>query len=461
MVEQHIYTQVNSYQVLQRDFSTDSALVKQANGIIQSFPVGGPYQINNASNVLVGDIWVLAGQSNMRGNAFYVDPWTDPPNKKTYPDYVNDMIHLFQLNETWNKGTEPTHRLDQSIRQVNYDISDPSVSAKSYHNYRGVSSGMAFATAYRERNGDVPVGLLPSAHGGTTMDQWSPDLLETTKNPYNTTLYGAMLGRIDKATAGSRKIAGILWYQGESDAADTSLASQYKGNLGSWINTTRSKLNNERLPFVYVQIARLARVQNDQYEGWNQVRNAQRLLNDNDNSDKERIGAVASIDLEMDDYIHLSAKGLTTVGQRMAITATNALKNKASMSSPTFDSVKFEEKLAARNGNNEIDTSSKYATQVTLLVKFKNVNEWKFRDDGVFGFTLHDSSGNLLQVLYKSEIQQDKKTIRLFLTYDAQNLDTNNLFLYYGYGMNPVCNMETTEGMGLLAFGPIPVQLNY
>ncbi|KAI9260662.1 SGNH hydrolase-type esterase domain-containing protein [Phascolomyces articulosus] len=455
---QYIYTQVNSYQVLQRDFSTNSAAVKYANGSIHTFAVGGPYQIDDASHVLVGDIWLLAGQSNMRGNAFYIDPWTDPPSK-TYPDYVDDMIHLFQSNETWAKGQEPTHRLDQSVRQVDYDLSDPS-RAKGYYTYRGVSPGMAFAKTYKDLNKDVPVGLLATSHGGTTMEQWSPDLLETTQDPYNNTLYGAMLGRIEKATGGSNQVAGILWYQGESDAGDATLASEYENNLASWIKTTRSILKNDLLPFLYVQVSRVLRIQNDQDKGWNQVREAQRLLNDNSNFDKKRIGGVASIDLEMDDYIHLSGKGQTIVGQRLAIAATNALRNKASTTSPTFASVKFEQK----NTDTITNTTNVAAIQSTLLVKFKNVKAWKTHgedDDGVYGFSLHNSNGDMLPVVFKSKIQQDKKSVRLFLTYDAPKLDTNDVFLYYGYGMNPICNMETVDGMGLLAFGPVPVQLEY
>ncbi|KAI9493789.1 SGNH hydrolase-type esterase domain-containing protein [Zychaea mexicana] len=448
---QHVYTQVTSYQVLQRDFSTNTALVKQANGEVRSLPIGGPYTINNASNVLVGDVWVMSGQSNMRGNAFYSDPWADPPT--TYPEYVDGMVHLFQSNESWTLGHEPTHRIDQSVRQVDYDLPDPSVSNKNYYKRRGVSCGMAFAKAYRERI-DVPVGLMATAHGGTNMAQWSPQLLETTDNPYNNTLYGAMLGRIGKI---ENQVAGILWYQGESDAESSALSAEYQQNLQNFISTTRTKLNSTRLPFVYVQISRTVSEDNND-SGWNEVREAQRLLNDK-RWDTERVGAVSSIDLEMDDYIHLSAEGQKAVGHRLAVTATNSLlKNKAGTSSPTFGNVTFEQKAVAAN------TTSSYAIQSTLLVRFKNMDEgeWKSQDDDkVLGFTLHDSNGELVNVIYNAEIQQDKKSVRLFLTRDAKSLDSKNVFLYYGYGMDPICNMVTKSEMGLLTFGPVPIELNY
>ncbi|KAI8149333.1 SGNH hydrolase-type esterase domain-containing protein [Fennellomyces sp. T-0311] len=445
-MEQHVYSRVNSYQVLQRDFSTNKALVKQANGHVRALEVGGPYDIDDASNVLVGDVWVMAGQSNMRGNAFYKDPWTDPPT--TFPEHFDKMVHMFQSNETWSVAREPTHRLDQSVRQIDHELPDPSVSTKNYYQYRGISPGMAFAKAYRKQV-QVPVGLIASTHGGTTMDQWNPALLETTEDPYNRTLYGAMLGRIDKV---ENQITGILWYQGESDADDLTLSAKHGANLKSLIQNTRSKLKNDQMAFAYVQIARSVNMKSND-EGWNTVREQQRLLI-NDGWDTKRVGAVSSIDCEMDDRIHLSAHGLSVVGERLAVVAANSLNNKAGMSTPTFSSVTFESKSLT-------DTTSRAAIQSTLLIKFEYINKWKLYDDGVYGFSLHASDGTLLPVIYNSKIQEDGKSVRLFLTDDARKLDTKDVFLYYGYGMDPICNMETTDGMGLLAFGPVPVALDY
>jgi len=48
-------------------------------------------------------------------------------------------------------------------------------------------------------------------HGGTSMAQWSPPL----RNKGGASLYGAMMRRYEKL---GQPIAGLLWYQGESDA---------------------------------------------------------------------------------------------------------------------------------------------------------------------------------------------------------------------------------------------------
>lgn len=442
--QQHVYTTVSDYQVLQRDFSTNTAIVKTNNGT-KTLPVGGPYSINGADHVLVGDVWVMSGQSNMRGNGFYEDPWTDPPT--SYLDHVNNNIHLFQCNETWTLAQEPTHRLDQSIRQVNHNLSDPSVKDPKYHLWRGFSLGTSFATEYRKHMNNVPVGLIATAHGGTTLDEWSPSLMENTTDPYNNTLYGAMLARLRKQ---ENQVAGILWYQGESDAEKTENAENYKDKFEKFITTTRERLDANQLPFLFVQIARQIQGGQDIDNEWSMIRDAQRLVNDD--YDPKRVGAVTTIDLPMDDRIHLSAVGQKRVGQRLARAAANALlHDTAGATSPSFDSVTYQETNVAASG----DPSQ--GRQYTLLVKFKNMDDatWEHVDDRVFGFSIRDSEGNNNPAIYKARIENDHKSVRLFITdVSLKALKSKDYFLYYGYGMDPICNLKTKDDIGLLAFGP-------
>lgn len=445
MNQQYVYTSVSSYQVLQRDFATSTAAIRDALGHVRYLPVGGPYAIDNATDVMVGDVWVMAGQSNMEGNGYYVDPWTDPPS--SYMDYIENstFIHLFNSSESWQVATEPTHRLDESLREVDFTLPDLLAHNKQYHLVRGFSLGVSFAQSYRQKL-DVPVGLVAMAHGGTTLEEWGPDLFETTPDPYNNTLYGAMMGRLAKL---QNQIAGILWSQGESDteSLDTALLETYRSRMEYWIQTTRERLGNTALPFVYVQIGRHIR-QADTDQAWSAIRQAQWQMNGMDG----RVGAVASIDLDMDDRIHLSAMGQHTVGRRLAAAAVNALDNKAGTSSPSFAKVTFEQKDLSP------DQSGKFwSVQKTLLLSFENVERWR-HVDRVFGFSLHRSNGTQLPVIYSARIQQDQQHIRLYLSTGEIDL-SSDVYLYYGYGKDPICNLETVDGMGLLAFGPVPVSM--
>ena len=51
-------------------------------------------------------------------------------------------------------------------------------------------------------------------------------------------------------------VAGILWYQGENDAAEQEPALQYEANFSTLINQYREVLGDSDLPFLYVQLAR-------------------------------------------------------------------------------------------------------------------------------------------------------------------------------------------------------------
>lgn len=417
------------YQVIQRDFSTQGIEITLKNGTARFYSIGGPYTIDSTDNIMVGDVWVLAGQSNMRGNGFFKDPWTNQVTEKLIHD---ETFHLFDMTENWSIAKDPIHQLSKSIRHVNHVISDPTVKNPSLSLIRGGSLALSFAKKYQEViqtqiGKKVPVGLIASAHGGVTLDQWSTTLLRNSSQWQNDTLYGAMLGRIQ--SSGSNKIAGILWYQGESDTDNVTLASTYKTRMKTWIDNARIDLGIKNLSIIQVQLAReLTNEDNDL--GWNLVRSGQADLID------KNIATVSSIDCPLDDRIHLSLKGQYMMGRRMAIAAQAAINNKASIISPQIESIQFEK-------NSETKT---YA----LKLSFNNVDSF-INVDTPQGFSLRDENNQEQEIIYKTTI--DNKSVRLLLTGMIRKKTLN---LYYGYGKNPICNMVSTDGMGLLTFGPKP-----
>ena len=60
----------------------------------------------------------------------------------------------------------------------------------------------------------IPQGIIACADGGTSMQQWDP----ARKSEGGKSLYGATLRRVQK---NGGKVAGVIWYQGESDADPT------------------------------------------------------------------------------------------------------------------------------------------------------------------------------------------------------------------------------------------------
>ena len=226
--------------------------IKLVDGKLVGVPVGGPYtitcraKVGNATiangsvgPVFVGDLWVLAGQSNMEGVGDLVD--VTPPNPR---------VMLLGSDGKWQQAEEPLHWLVDSPDPVH--SGDPKTRAErsaQTHKTRkkGAGLGLPFAVAMVESTG-VPVGLVACAHGGTSMAQWSP----AKKEQGGGSLYGSMLRQVNLAGG---KVKGVLWYQGESDAMGGA-SKVYPKVFADFIAAVRSDFGQPELPFYYVQIGR-------------------------------------------------------------------------------------------------------------------------------------------------------------------------------------------------------------
>ncbi len=244
---------------------------------------GGPYTIDfrmgattvRRTGILVGDIYLLAGQSNMVGRAPLIDPAP-----------ADARIRVLTPEDTWAIARDPIHEaLPRDGRVV------------------GIGLALPFAKEMLRRTG-VPVGLVPCAIGGTSLEQWSPDL----KPQLRRSLYGNFLARAK--LVGPAKA--VLWYQGENDASRLETARTYGERFQALVRAMRADLGQPKLPFYYAQLSRY--VIEKGYDGWDLVREAQRLSE----AAIQPGGMVSTIDLTLTDPIHLDRAALGTVGRRMA-----------------------------------------------------------------------------------------------------------------------------------------------
>jgi hypothetical protein len=166
---------------------------------------------------LEADIWVLAGQSNMQGAGRTPDTLTDP------------KIWMMNLDNRWMVARCPLHRIFEATAPAyeiaSYQLSgDPGKSMEKTRQFfreqaiisrqkpiGGVGPGIYFARQVLASTGR-PIGLIPCALGGSTIDQWDP----AGKIHGDSSLYGAMLNRV--RSAGIQNIKGLIWSQGESEA---------------------------------------------------------------------------------------------------------------------------------------------------------------------------------------------------------------------------------------------------
>ncbi|CAO3590387.1 unnamed protein product [Absidia cylindrospora] len=424
----HVYQHVQNYQVLQRQRDTDSVWVEGNDNQRYELKVGGPYTVGDAHHVMVGDIWILAGQSNMRGYGFFDDNNSDSSSS--------------------NNKTESS-----SPRSVHHTLADPTVREPSIVFDCGASLAPAFVQRYEQILG-VPVGVVPCAHGGVTIQQWMKHD-DNDNNNADTTLYGAMM---DKIRLVGGHYTGVLWYQGESDAVEFNTAAYYLRDFTQWICQLHDDIS-QRAFFVYAQIGRTISNGGDKMDfAWSMVRKAQLDVYRQENHfGKGRMAIVSTIDTDMDDHVHLSASGLRKVGGRMADAATALVT------------------MAPR------ETVMIYATDVTMIhLPYNHGKHWRHilrldlniqqgmtwrNKDTVTGFTIRDGNISkdgllMMDMIYSARIN-DQQQVDLYLTEKGYQQiaagEVGRYVLHYGFGKNPQCNLVTTTNVAALAFGPLPI----
>ncbi len=398
---------------------------------LAGIPTGGPYRVElragdaaaQLTGILVGDLWVLAGQSNMEGVGDLVNV-TAPM----------EQVHSFDQSDRWALAKEPLHSLPDAVDRVHWRnnasgqperLAGPAREKWIADRKKGSGLGLSFAQHMLART-HVPVGLVPCAHGGTSMDQWSPEL----KDKGGDSLYGAMLRRIH-AVGG--QVTGVLWYQGESDANPTD-APAFQAKFVTFVATLRKDLEQPDIPFYYVQIGR--HIDGHNVVEWNAIQvtqlKAEALI--------PRSGVVASVDFSLDDGIHISTPELQRIGERFALLAGHDL----------FPEIRGYPLL--KRGPRPV--SAKFEDG-TVTVKFSEVNGGLVAPGRIGGFSIHNAAGEPVPAIYKARFDPTDRTVVLL---DISGKLPAGAALWYGYGKDPYCNVRDYYDMGVPVFGPLPIE---
>jgi hypothetical protein len=143
--------------------------------------------------------------------------------------------------------------------------------------------------------------------GAATLDMWRRGWQSPRGIAGN--LYDNM---IERARSCGR-VAGMLWYQGESDTSPE-LAATYVERFAAFVDDVRADLEQPDLPVITVQLSHVSAWPEVLEEYWAQVREAQRQA-------PRRIpgvAVVAAADLMLQDGLHLGTEGHAKLGVRMA-----------------------------------------------------------------------------------------------------------------------------------------------
>ena len=203
-------------------------------------------------DVLVGEVWVCSGQSNMELSLKGVE------NGREIAKTTNDsLLRLCQVGKT--ATTQPV-----TDRHMVWSVTNP-ISAVKFS-----AVGLFFGQHLR-KSLNCPVGLIESAVAGTTCEAWTPlNALQSAPalKPYLDQLSGAVKAattRPKSFDAGAPTslyngmisplvpfaIKGVVWYQGESNVEKSQL---YRTLFPAMITAWRKNWGEGDFPFIFVQL---------------------------------------------------------------------------------------------------------------------------------------------------------------------------------------------------------------
>ncbi|MCK5729441.1 MAG: hypothetical protein KAH68_00115, partial [Draconibacterium sp.] len=216
---------------------------------------GGPFSITisdgtelKLNNVLIGEVWVCSGQSNMQMimNGYHNQPVLG--SNEAIATSTNNSIRLITIEREKNLEEQKDFSgewLECTPENVG------SFSATAYFFGRMLQNAL-----------DVPVGLICSSWGGTRIEPWISDggfenfdwvnlPNENTPSDYSqqtpTVLFNAMISPMV-----GYAIKGALWYQGESNRNEP---QHYEKLMPGLIENWRDEWGIGDFPFYYCQIA--------------------------------------------------------------------------------------------------------------------------------------------------------------------------------------------------------------
>lgn len=287
-------------------------------------------------DVLVGEVWLCSGQSNMGFTLQRAANATEALKNADRP-----TVRLFKVKDEYKD--HPQEDLSGTWQVCTPDDA------------KGFSAVAYFFGTELQKKVDAPIGLIQSSWGGTRAEAWIPratfDALKLPYEPQWTEqwLHPKKANSESNSTSRERpyeapsviynaKIApivgfamrGAVWYQGETNTAHP---AEYRQVLSALIKSWRDVWQEGDFPFLVVQLPNFKTSTRD----WVTLRQSQAQVA----KDLPNVGMVVTIDIGDPHNIHPTEK--LTVGKRLAAVAEKmAYEMNVPDQGPTFKSLNIQ-----------------------------------------------------------------------------------------------------------------------
>ena len=214
-----------------------------------ALPAGGPFVLEasdgsataKVEDVLIGDVWVCSGQSNMQmgldeavgGAAMIAKGSADERLRVVVIPKAGADKPQTDPGAKWSHATPETLKKFSAV-------------------------GASFALHLRDdpKLKDVPLGIVDSSFGGTAIEAWTPEgtMPPIPEGEISGSMFGISPGHLFNrmiAPLTANPIKGVLWYQGESNGAHP---GAYASLLSNFATQWRKQWKQPELPFFIVQL---------------------------------------------------------------------------------------------------------------------------------------------------------------------------------------------------------------
>jgi sialate O-acetylesterase len=281
------------------------------------------------NDILIGDVWLCSGQSNMDRPINQYSVLTE-----MLKEVHETSVRIISIAEVRSETKQDEPEIYKTFNKCWQECGGKYLQEFSPTAY--------FFGKKLQEELKVPIGLIESARGGSRIEAWIPkETLEQSGKSVKTIvdrknklthqspsgLYNGMIHPIKDFT-----FKGIIWYQGE---ANTRKPMPYTDLFPAMIKSWRAKFKRGDMPFYYAQLSSYMptwAVKGSSPWAW--LREAQTKALKLPNT-------AMAVTIDLGEYEDIHPQNKQPVGNRLALAALNDAGKKVLVSGPMFKQMKI------------------------------------------------------------------------------------------------------------------------